>query len=331
MRRTWARSRWWSTADGGYGTHRVSTPPRTAIKLTKIGDGEWGGVQFRVSNATKRADGSAVLQFSEGGYQQARGASLAASDSRAGNRFYLEGSLDFLDAEGEWHYDRRTRRLRVLVAADPGGLPLVLTQTDRVLSFEGTGTAERVAHVRVANLTLAHTSAQFFLPHEETSGGDYAITRSGAIFAENTTGLVFADNVLEWIGGNAVFLSNSVRSTSVLRNRLSYVGTSGVLVVGRTGHAMMDARDGEALGEDNGVRLPRGNVVKHNVISDYGVWDKQSAAFHRALAPGNEFSENVVFNCSRHGVNFQDSMGGATVARQMCSSTSIARRATRRL
>eukprot|EP01046_Picozoa_sp_COSAG06_P050083 COSAG06_NODE_7848_length_2353_cov_73.753327_1_plen_113_part_10 len=41
-----------------------------------------------------------------------------------------------------------------------------------------------------------------------------------------------------------------------------------------------------------------------------GVWDKQSAAFHKALAPGNTFAANVVFNSSRHGVNFQDSMGG---------------------
>ena len=35
-------------------------------------------------------------------------------------------------------------------------------------------------HVHVVNMTLAHTSSQFFLPHEETSGGDYAITRAGA-------------------------------------------------------------------------------------------------------------------------------------------------------
>ena len=41
-----------------------------------------------------------------------------------------------------------------------------------------------------------------------------------------------------------------------------------------------------------------------------GVWDKQSAAFHKALAPGNTFAANVVFNSRRHGLNFQDSMGG---------------------
>jgi len=32
---------------------------------------------------------------------------------------------------------------------------------------------------------------------------------------------------------------------------------------------------------DNGVRLPKNNVVHHNVFGNYGVWDKQSAAFHK--------------------------------------------------
>jgi hypothetical protein len=43
---------------------------------------------------------------------------------------------------------------------------------------------------QVENLTLTHTSASYFLPHEETSGGDYAIARSAAIVAENATGIV---------------------------------------------------------------------------------------------------------------------------------------------
>ena len=87
-------------------------------------------------------------------------------------------------------------------------------------------------------------------------------------------------------------------NVTIRHNRFSCLGTSGVLIVGRTGRAMMDARDGEAMaaagGRDNGVRLPKGNTVSHNVFSDYGVWDKQSAAFHKALAPGNTFAYNVV-------------------------------------
>ena len=207
-------------------------------------------------------------------------------------------------------------------------LPLLLTQTDCLLRLEGSGSGagRRVQHLRFENLTLAHTSASFFLPHEESSGGDYAVTRSAAVFAENASFVSVRGCALAHLGGNGVFLSNSVRNASVVANHLSHLGSSGVLLLGRTGGALMDARDGEAMvaaaeaagavdpgAADNGVRLPRGNVVSHNVIHDYGIWDKQSAAFHKALAPGNAFARNAVFNASRHGVNFQDSMGGGGV------------------
>ena len=293
-------------------------PDADQVVVHSMADGEWGGVQFRASNATKLPNGDTVLGFSEGGWQQARGASLHAYDGHLGNRYYMEGSIEFLDDESEWHFDPETRRLTIVAppdatAASIAAMPLVLTQTDTVLSFAGAEDG-RVQHLVVANLTVAHTSAQHFLPHEETSGGDYAITRGGAISVENASSLLFQGNDLRHIGGNGVCLSNSVSNVSVRQNRFSFLGTSGVVIVGRTGNAMMDARDGEAMaaagGSDNGVRLPRDNVVTQNVFSDYGIWDKQSAAFYKALAPGNAFTENVVFNCSRHGVNFQDSMGG---------------------
>jgi hypothetical protein len=158
-------------------------------------------------------------------------------------------------------------------------MQLILTQTDNLLRFAGSGEAKeqgggRVQHVRIVNLTLAHTSAQFFMPHEETSGGDYAVTRGGAVFIENASSLLLQGNDLLHIGGNGIFLSNSVANVTVLENRLSFIGTSGVSMVGRTGSSMMDARDGELMlaagGHDNGVRLPKHNLVTKNVISDYG-------------------------------------------------------------
>jgi len=99
-----------------------------------------------------------------------------------------------------------------------------------------------------------------------------------------------------------------------------WIGTNGVAVQGKTGAAMMDGRDGEAMmaahgvAADNGVRLPKDNLVSHNLFVNYGIWDKQAACFHKALAPGNMFLNNVCFNSSRHGVNFQDGMGGGGVA-----------------
>jgi hypothetical protein len=96
-----------------------------------MADGEWGGCQFRVKKrsykvtsaldngrteaepeaaaaAAAAAAADPVLHFSHGGFQQARGARLGPGwgsypghpDGRAGNRYYMEGSIEFLDHEG---------------------------------------------------------------------------------------------------------------------------------------------------------------------------------------------------------------------------------------
>eukprot|EP01051_Picozoa_sp_SAG22_P028627 SAG22_NODE_10193_length_548_cov_0.919822_2_plen_113_part_00 len=107
-----------------------------------------------------------------------------------GNRFYMEGSIEFLDEPGEWYFNRNTSELFVF---PPAGLSLsaetteiVLTQTDTLFDLTGSASdsGKRVEHITFSNLSFAFTSAQFFRPHEETSGGDYATHRSGAVKME---------------------------------------------------------------------------------------------------------------------------------------------------
>ena len=328
------------------------------VVMHAMADGEWGGCQFKVAKRDYKITTTAasdttknpVLGFSMGGFQQARGARLGPGwgsypghdDGREGNRYYLEGSIEFLDHESEWHFDASTRLLTLFPPRGVSlqGTELLLTQTDTLFELVGSASdpGSRVENIVIANLSLAHTSAQFFRPHEETSGGDYATHRSGAIKMENATGISILSNDFQWIGGNAVFLSNSIRNCTVSANAFRWLGTSGVAVQGKTGQAMMDGRDGEAMMAqhihqhgspatspsaaaavaaavaDNGVRLPMYNVVSHNLFSEYGLWDKQSACYHKALAPNNIFLNNVCFNSSRHGVNFQDGMGGGGIA-----------------
>ena len=155
------------------------------VVVHAMADGEWGGTQFQVASATVSKGANPILNFSMGGFQQARTAMLTQ-----GNRYYMEGSVEFLDEQGEWYFNRNTSELLVF---PPTGLSLsaetteiVLTQTDTL--FELTGSAsdsgKRVEHITFSNLSFAFTSAQFFRPHEETSGGDYATHRSGAVKME---------------------------------------------------------------------------------------------------------------------------------------------------
>ena len=59
---------------------------------------------------------------------------------------------------------------------------------------------------------------------------------------ENATNIQVLSNDFSWIGGNAVFLSNSVKNSTVSANMFQWLGTSGVAVQGKTGNALMDGR-----------------------------------------------------------------------------------------
>jgi len=271
---------------GGLDLKSLTFDDAENVVVYVMADYEWGGPQFRVPvagrNAERHPHGDTALRFEYGGWQQARTVSL---NGGIGNRYYMEGSAEFLDSVGEWHFNPATRMLYVAVtdaqAAQAASPPLsqkpgrsratlppldvVLTQTGNLLKLAGSGSGspERVSNLAFHNLTFTMTSATFFEPHEETSGGDYAVRRSGAILLENTTAISIEHCRLRHIGGNAIFLSNSVEDTVIKANDFSFLGTSGVAIVGKTGAAMMDARDGEwlaakyGLSADNGVRLPK--------------------------------------------------------------------------
>ena len=117
-----------------------------------MADGEWGGTQFRVQAAGKTlgpSNANPRLNFSMGGFQQARTATLGSNTgwrgrASVGNRFYMEGSIEMLDAPGEWHFDPETRSLYVFPPAELSGgggsmddTRLVLTQTDTLFDFAG--------------------------------------------------------------------------------------------------------------------------------------------------------------------------------------------------
>ena len=89
-----------------------------SVVVHVMADFEWGGVQFKVAegsgNAEKLPNGDTALRFEYGGWQQSRTASL---NGGIGNRYYMEGSAEFLDSVGEWYFDRATRMLHIGVTA----------------------------------------------------------------------------------------------------------------------------------------------------------------------------------------------------------------------
>ena len=84
----------------------------------------------------------------------------------------MEGSSEFLDHEGEWYFNSTTRELFLIPPAEFAGptpakldaAEVLLTQTDTLFEFVGSSSdnGSRVENIAFANVTMSHTSAQFF-------------------------------------------------------------------------------------------------------------------------------------------------------------------------
>ena len=138
----------------------------------------WGNCQFRVAY---RNHISRKIIFKDGGFQEARGCATGAE-------WYVENIMEELDAPNEWFYNDTNK---VLFNYPNGSLPEsgIGTVLEQLFTVEGTMDLP-VTNISFVNLTFAHTASTFLKRYEVPSGGDWAIHRGGAIFAEGVDGLV---------------------------------------------------------------------------------------------------------------------------------------------
>lgn len=125
-------------------------------------------------------------------------------------------------------------------------------------------------------------------PHGLPSGGDWALSRSGAVTIEGSERLLLSLNQLANLDGNGVSINGYNRFLSVDRNDFSWLGGSAMAAWGRTGRCL-DANCSRPLrypvGPDGrGGEQPIGTSISRNLVREIGIWQKQSAFWFQARA-----------------------------------------------
>ena len=249
--------------------------------------GHWGNWQFALKGRdnTKRE-----LQFDYGGFQEARGCSRGAE-------WYVENIFEELNSPGEWFYNETEMKLYLY---PNGSLPTsgVGTMLKRLFNVQGSMDLP-VKNIQFKNITFTQTEPTFLDKYEVPSGGDWAIHRGGTVFTEGVDGLVVHSCRFDSPGGNGIFLSNYMRNTLIQNNEFFLMGDSAVASIGST----------ELIDGTNGNQ-PRGNVITNNIMREVGIFGKQTSAYIQSLTAQTTFSNNVLFNGPRAGINFNDGFGG---------------------
>ena len=190
-------------------------------------------------------------------------------------RYFVENILEETDFPHEWFFkeDEGPHGTIYLVPSSAedaaanftsgsGKVTLVGTQHVRAIQVLGSS-AEPVKNVAVANITITHTAVSYLERYEIPSGGDWAITRNGAIFLDGVVGAAITGCVFDQIDGNGVFMSRHVRNSSVTGSKFWAIGESAVLVAGAAGH--------HRTNQANSTDYPAFNLISQNHVDTLGV------------------------------------------------------------
>jgi hypothetical protein len=256
-----------------------------------------------------------ALTFGAGGFQGARGCA-------AGEAFFVENVVEELDAPGEWHYSPATGQLLLWHNASSGtppppatpGLPGTGVEAPLarvLLNLTGTAAAP-VRNVSLLGLGFRDSRYTYLDPHGVPSGGDWALARSAALYAEGTVGLAVEGCAFWRLDGNGLLAYGFHRGLRVARNEFAWLGGSAVALWGRTTGAGAvgvpeDGPDGTAMEQ------PWGTAVDSNLFRELGIYQKQSAAVFQAKAGASAVTRNVAFNLPRAAFLLNDGLGGGSV------------------
>lgn len=242
-------------------------------------------------------DSGGAFVFGSGGHQGGEG-------NEEGGEWFVQGVLEELDQENEFHFDRETSELRFI----PNTTSFSVTDSDigdvvvPTLSnlIDVCGSEDNpIRNVAIANLTFTATRPTFMDARTNPSGGDWALERSGALYLEDCENVTIRGNTFTRLDSNAISINGYTRDVLIDSNEFVWLGQNAITSWGRSNFS--DATDG---------RFPRRTRVVSNFVHEIGHIQKQSSFYFQAVTAEAELSQNIVFNIPRAAINFNDGAGG---------------------
>ena len=209
-----------------------------------------------------------------------------------GNRYFIEGFREALDAPGEWCLDSRTGRLDHW-PTDPtfARHHVVAPVHDRVIHLKGEfeptdtkapgrKTRRYVRHVRLQGLTITDTTysmrmASLYYPDD------------AAVWLDGAQHCVIRDCTFTHIGGWAARLNLDASDNRILNNTVAFAGQGGVYLNGRP------------------EVHPTRNTIAGNHIHHCGLIYKHVAGVYLRTSNGNRIANNLIHHMPRYGISWK--------------------------
>lgn len=228
-----------------------------------------------------------------------------------GSRYFLQGSLDFLDQPGEFHVDPSLGRLYYYpMNGDIHNQTIIAPKVMDLIRFEGESELVRVHHIRLQGLSFEMTDFTNSFRSGWTTPGDSAQPyngseshvyyefdlsmdmhrhRHGMIYMENTNNIALRENRLRNAGYSAVYMIFYNQNNVVEGNLIENIGFSGIMLKGKY------PQEGDVL---------KNNVMTNNYIHHIGELVGHASGVSISNAGHNEVSYSEIHNTPRYAVNW---------------------------
>ena len=261
--------------------------------------GHWFSMMTKIDGVLVDAANTTTLSWTHGAFQGAEG------DSQ-GEDWYLENIREELDSPRETFLDT-DRQLLYYFHNDTQNTPPPASWTWEVPSlqvlFNISGSPSAPArNISITGLTFTSAAATYLAPHGIPSGGDWGLSRLGALLVTGAEGLSVSTCTFTRLDGNAISLNGYTRDVSVIGNEFVWLGESALASWGYT-----DGVDATA-----GTQPWRSRFVG-NVVHEIGIYEKQVSGYFAAVSAFATIEANIMFNMPRAAVNFNDDMGGGSL------------------
>ncbi|MEX0669818.1 MAG: alpha/beta hydrolase-fold protein [Pirellulales bacterium] len=183
---------------------------------------------------------------------------------RPGDRYFVRGLREELDAPGEWFHDRETNTLFFLPPEPLGGRPVYVPTLSTILSI-----GPDTSHVTIRGLT-------------------FECCEGTAVSVGNARHCRVAGCTVRNVGNyNGAGISVGGSDNTVTGCDVSHTGSSGI----------------EISGGDRKTLTPARNRAENNYIHHTGVFYKQGVGISLA-GVGNRLAHNLIHDCPRMGIMF---------------------------
>lgn len=221
----------------------------------------------------------------------------------AGNRFFLQGAYEFLDAPGEFYHDVAGGWLYYWPpSGSPAGREIIAPVTDVLLSLIG-DEIDFLEGLRIEKLRFRMTAFPSYF--REIDSGSWnrpsSLNRKGAIYLSRARGVEIIDCSIENAGLNAIALDLDTESCRIENNELVGAGYHAILLTGTN----VDAE----VRFDN-----RGHLIHNNTMAHCGALVGHSGGVFLYQSGDNVISNNDIHDMPRYGVGLKSMRKGVMPA-----------------